>query len=552
VRQAEAALAFSLLAALILFLSLDSPTAWALLGGYALCCVFRLMSVRGEGDRARAEPGEGAQPAADDLSRLDHVHVYKAFRLITLITVTALQVTVVLLYTFIGAAAPGLLVSLAIALLCTALSRWLTDLLLRRGFQRRGVEPATVLLIGLALWFLSLVSFALRDFGPRLAWNYVTLSLCLSGVTMASRALDALGQAMGDIARFALEKEPGEAFQQSQAALWEYASLVGSMVALIGLTLITLSAGGAIAPGSVTLMARPLLLLPALALAAAAIPSAFRFPLDQKILLKVRTFLRLKENGEINIPLQQQVEDLVVRVRRSRWGIKLLIRALRPFFKSEVVGVDKVKPQPGVACVFTCNHGEMWGPIVSNLFLPFSFRPWVIDEIADPKEQSDYLLKNTVSRQKWLPNWFKPTAARMTVRFLKWVVRSIDSIPVYRNDPPALIRTFRLTAAAMEAGDNILIFPENPQDENGEAAHYAREGVSGFYTGFATVGRTYYSRTKKCADFYPVYADKAKRLITIGDPVRYDPAPPPAQEHARIADHLRREMLRLAGLGETP
>ena len=33
----------------------------------------------------------------------------------------------------------------------TALSRWLTDLLLRRGFQRRGVEPATVLLIGLAL-----------------------------------------------------------------------------------------------------------------------------------------------------------------------------------------------------------------------------------------------------------------------------------------------------------------------------------------------------------------------------------------------------------------
>ncbi|HSK69307.1 MAG TPA: 1-acyl-sn-glycerol-3-phosphate acyltransferase [Candidatus Limnocylindria bacterium] len=548
VRQAEIAVLFCAVTALILFVSLDAPTAWTLLGGYALCCVFRLASVRGDTARALPEAQAAKAPPEGDLERLDRVHVYKAFRLITLITVTALQVTVILIYTFIGATSPGLLVSLLIALLCTVLSRWLTDALLARSFSRRRVEPATVLLIGLMLWFLSLVSFALRDFGPTLVWNYVTLALCISGVTMAARALETLGEAMRDIVRFALEREPGQAFAQAQAALSEYASLVGNMVALIGLMLITLVARGNIGPGSVTLAARPILLLPALVLAAAAIPGAFRFPLDSRILHKLRTFLRLKEDGETNIQLQKQLEDLVVRVRRSRYGIKLLILVLRPFFKSEVVGVEKVRPQPGVSCVFTCNHGEMWGPIVSNLFLPFSFRPWVIDEIAEPAEQSDYLLRNTVSRQKWLPNWFKPIAARMTARFLKWVTHNIDSIPVYRDNPKALAQTFRLTAEAMEAGDNILIFPENPHGENGGAAKYATEGVSRFYTGFAMVAQIYHRRTGKRAEFYPVYADKARRQMFIGEPVRFDPGPPSGDEYRRIAAHLRAEMLRMAGL----
>ena len=40
-------------------------------------------------------------------------------------------------------------------------------------------------------------------------------------------------------------------------------------------------------------------------------------------------------------------------------------------------------------------------------------------------------------------------------------MRQVDSIPVYHDNPRKLMLTFRETVSAMEAGDNILIFPEN-------------------------------------------------------------------------------------------
>ena len=52
---------------------------------------------------------------------------------------------------------------------------------------------------------------------------------------------------------------------------------------------------------------------------------------------------------------------------------------LRPFFYSKVIGAETVRPEQDTSIIFTCNHGELWGPVVSNLFIPFSFRPWVID-----------------------------------------------------------------------------------------------------------------------------------------------------------------------------
>ena len=125
-------------------------------------------------------------------------------------------------------------------------------------------------------------------------------------------------------------------------------------------------------------------------------------------------------------------------------------------------------------------------------------------------------------------------------------MRSVESIPVYRENPRKLMLTFRETVAAMEAGDNILIFPENSLSTDDK--RYQKEGVSEFFTGFTMVAQLYYNRTGKAPQFIPLYANKKKRTITFGDALRYDPENNPNDEKERICTTLRDELNRLAKL----
>jgi hypothetical protein len=97
----------------------------------------------------------------------------------------------------------------------------------------------------------------------------------------------------------------------------------------------------------------------------------------------------------------------------------------------------------------------------------------------------------------------------------------------------------------MEAGDNILLFPENSATSNNK---YVKEGVSEFFTGFTMIGQLYNSKTGRCPLFVPLYADKFKRVITFGTPTRYDASVNPNDERDRLCAYLRGEMLKLAGV----
>ncbi len=547
-RVAEMMLLFVGIAALLLFFSQTAQTAWYLLGGFMLCCIFRFLTLRQESPKL-LDGGDEVWALLKEDSQLTQVNAYKVFRTVMMIVVTALQITMIIMFTFIGTTADSLFSSLLISLVCALLARWATGLLLRHTILFKKLEPSTTLIIGLVLWLLSLASFALHTLGRALGFSYLALALCTVGVTMAGLALETLERDMRDVVHFALGVPKDDALLRSHIALSEYAALIGGMIALVGLTLITLLSENRGTYDQLTLTIQPLLLLPALALVAAAIPFAFRVPIDRRVVQKTRTFLRLKEDGQINIPLQKQLEDLVIKVHKRRYLIRLIIIFLRPFFYSKVIGAQKVVISPDTSVIFTCNHGELWGPIVTNLFIPFSFRPWVIDEIAVPEASSTYLYNNTIKRQKWLPERLKMPVTRLVSVVLQWIMRSLDSIPVYRDNPRALVNTFRETAAAMEAGDNILIFPENPNDASQAQAGYLREGVGEFFNGFAMTAQIYYQRTGKRALFYPIFADKARHTLTFGEPTRYDPNNK-GDEKQRIADYLRGEMLRMAGLME--
>lgn len=543
-RLAEFTLLFCLLISPLLFFSLPADTAWYLLGGYSIVAILEALALYKRPQEQQALP---SQAPGEVPEQLNQAKAYRNFRMLSLLTLTALQVTLFLSYTWIGSTAGDLLLCMGIALVFTYVPERLTRAFLKQQ-RKHGRDPANVLLLGLLLWLLSLLSLAQQILRGEMLWSLLALALCATGTTVAMAALQSLDGYLEPIFRFATGQEPDNSQLQLKALQTGYATLLGQVVALIGLSLMLYfgEPGAAISP----LLLRPTLVIPALVLVILALMAALRYPMESQHLLKLQRFLMLKDNGETNLPLQHQLENVVMRAARRHYGIKLLMIVLWPLFYSRVEGREHVKLDRDTACVFTCNHGELYGPIVANLYVPYSFRPWVISEMAELPEIADYIYKYTIKRQRWLPESWKKPISRRLAPFLNWIMRSIECIPVYRNKPSSLMKTLRLSAQAMEAGDNLLIFPENPDHPSQEKPGYLRDSIGPFFHGFVTVAQLYERRTGKCAQFYPIYADKKKRLLTFGPPIRYDASRHPAEEQRRISDYLRGEMLRMAGLAQ--
>ena len=94
----------------------------------------------------------------------------------------------------------------------------------------------------------------------------------------------------------------------------------------------------------------------------------------------------------------------------------------------------------------------------------------------------------------------------------------------------------------MQAGDNLLLFPERgDHDEQGERG-YAEEGIGTLYTGFAMIAPALYQRTKKCAVFVPTYASKKLKTLTFGQGIAFNANAPVNEEKLRIVDALQKSI----------
>lgn len=538
-------LAFLPFLLLMLLLSpLPRYTVWALLGGYVVSGVLESFPLDRMGDRLYALTEEDQA----ELNALQGAHAFKMFQRIMLVVAAALQVTQVMIYTYIAVSADALIVSMAIALLCTYVSFIAMDALLRRQ-RARAADPNFLLMAGLVIWLYGLALFIRSLDAPSPASGYFTLAMCTMGATACVRVLMSMEADMRRVAAFTTGHAPGKAMDMIQAVRVEISSLAGQMTALVGLTLICIFTSTDFPNDWDTAFRSfsPLLTLPALLLVGAAILFALGFPLTRQHMDKLRRYTELQQQGLENAPLRDQLEAVVVRRSLKRYGIKAILLVLRPLYYHKIIGKEKIRLDKDIPCVFVCNHGEIYGPVVSTLYVPFSFRPWVAYEMTDRQAIVDRTMNGAFQDAKgtWRKflHWMM---VHMGAPFLAWAMKSVDCIPVYHDNPRKLIQTFRETTATMQAGDNILLFPENA--ETSANHRYAREGVSEFFTGFTMIGQLYNSKTGKCPLFIPIYANRKKRTVTFGVPIRYNPDLPAGEEKERLCKHLRNEMLKIAGL----
>ena len=162
-----------------------------------------------------------------------------------------------------------------------------------------------------------------------------------------------------------------------------------------------------------------------------------------------------------NPALKNTLKSILVSKYRKRFGVRILMVVLRPFLYHKVLGRKHVAEEEFPA-IFVCNHGEIYGPIVAVLYLPYYFRPWVDERMLAKDKIVPHMYEGTFSRMTFLPKCLRMGLTKLVAGVVRWALLAFDPIPVARDNIKGLGRTFQLSVDAMESQDNILLFPENP------------------------------------------------------------------------------------------
>jgi len=529
------------LTALLFFLTLPLSTAWYMLGGYALSVLLEVYTQW----RDRRSIAMEQEPEALDQETAEHIaaelrqlNAYSAYQRMHTVILVALQTTLIMVYTFIGITTQEMISCLAISVGCTITMREVTDFILSRLKRRR---PATLnlLLIGLFLWLYALSLFyrMLSD-DTSLLMTYLTLGLCSAGLSISITCLAQMEREMTAVAQYRLHDHM-QGYGAMRAVNTELSILAGQLFALVLLATLCLPAGVTLQTLEFSRIIsdfRPLMILPPLLLTVGAFLMVLRFPMNNRHFQKLKRFLTL--SGEDNPALKKQLDTVVVHKHKNRFGLKIIIFFLRLLMPHKVIGAENLQGLEEGTVVLTCNHGEVYGPVAATLHVPISIRPWGIAEMMDRDVIVEYIYQNTAIRQAWCPDFLKMPLTKLFAMFFLWVFHSLDAIPVYRNNPRALIKTFRLTIEAMQAGDNLLIFPERGDNKQPGERGYADEGIGELYTGFAMIAPAFYKKTGKAAVFVPTYASKRLKTLTFGKGIVYNPEAPTNDEKLRIVNAL--------------
>ena len=536
---------------LILLYNLPGETAWFIQGGYVLCNALTLYTQLKEREgmgpvEEEAEP-DRVQAMQEALRK---AHAYTAYETLSAFILVALEMTLVVLYSFLAISTEQVLTYMVLAALVMIAVRELAEALLRRR-ERRGhhADPTNILLVGLFLWLYGLMLFnrMLRTVPMQIVNVYICLGLCTAGATLCVTCLTQMEKTMASVARFAAG---GDApfYRRMRSASLELSTLLGQMLALIALTALCFVAGKDLPrdAGEIAARFQPVMVVPAILTVMGALLSVLRFPLSSRYMEKLSRFLHLKDAGGDNPALEKQLEAVVVQRHRQPFATRAVMALLRPFYKHELKGVENIVQDDDNPIVFLCNHGEFYGPIVGMLYIPVPIRPWTISEITmDKDEVAAYVYRYTISRQRWLPEFLKWPIARLIGPVSVWAMNQLESIPVFRNKPRELMTTFRRSVEAMQAGDNLLIFPENPNAVAPEHG-YERAGVGELFSGFVMLAPIYYNKTGKRCRFLPMFAHKGMRTLSFGRLVEYNPDTQPGEERDRIVAEVTAQMQAMA------
>lgn len=527
-------------AAWVLVANLGSFPGWLLTAGFTLRTLIQLYS--------DASAARGQEPEELDAEQPDDVRTlpaYRSFEWVSVLLVMAVEMTSVVIYALLATNISSLAAAMAVGVGCTILGVEAGVLFLRRTEKKKHRDPTWLLCIGMVFWLYGVAdcSRMLLQGQVRYGLVFLTLGLCAMGSSLSLTGLNRMEALMPEVAR-AVGKPMPESYAFIRNTSQEFARLLGDSLALIALTVFCFATGKDLPRDMEALSARfqPLMMVPLTLVGIVALLAVLRFPIGERTIERIRRFLQQREaTGEDNPALRRQVEEAVTGRYRQPFLAGMLKAVLRPFYRHRLVNADRIREDERNPIVFLCNHGEIYGPVVCELYMPVAIHSWAISMMmTDRKEVSDYLYENTFQPVHWLPNLL----GRKLSDFLGWmsvtVMHQVEAIPVYRDQPIKLRETIRASIEALQAGENILIFPELPEGK------YPKEGIAPLSPGFVMLAAAYWRRTGKRMRILPMYANRARRTISFGEEIVFDPDVPFPQEQERVVKAAETQMRNMA------
>lgn len=212
-----------------------------------------------------------------------------------------------------------------------------------------------------------------------------------------------------------------------------------------------------------------------------------------------------------------------------------LCRGMVVFFygKKKFENIENTPQEPSI---YISNHAQAHGPLMFELYFPKKKYIWCIGQMLHLKEVPGYAYTDFWSmKPKWI-RWFYKLLSYLVAPILAYAMCHADTIGVYKDT--RIMSTFKDTMAALEDGNNIVIFPEGRNKHN--------EIVNDFLDKFVDTARFYYSKYHKCVSFVPTYICPKLKKAVFGKPIVYDPNIEMNEQRKIICDHLKMEITRIA------
>ncbi len=223
--------------------------------------------------------------------------------------------------------------------------------------------------------------------------------------------------------------------------------------------------------------------------------------------------------------MEEKKTTLIYRI------IRFFVWLFSPKFK--LVGTEKLPKEP---CVIVGNHSQIYGPIAAELYVPGRREIWCAGQMMQWDEVADYAFTDFWSFKPRWTHWFFRLLGRLITPLSVCVFNNAHTIPVYHDT--RLISTYRSSIEKLRAGSNIVIFPEKNERRNNIL--YA------FQDKFVDLARFYYKKTGTVLSFVPLYIAPRRKTLYFGEPIRFDPTVPIAQERQRICAALSDGIVELA------
>ena len=212
-------------------------------------------------------------------------------------------------------------------------------------------------------------------------------------------------------------------------------------------------------------------------------------------------------------------------------AIKCLVRLFYP--KIEIVGLENIPDEP---CAVIGNHTQLHGPIACELYFSDNFYTRCAAPMMKLKEVPAYAYQDFWSQKPKLVRPFFKLASYIIAPLSVLIFNNARTIAVYRDN--RILSTFRESIAKLQAGDSVIIFPEQDKKHN----HI----VYDFQEGFVDIARLYHKRTGKELSFVPLYIAPNLKKMYLGKPIKFCADTPIAEERRRICDYLMDEITDIA------